>query len=126
EVDFPEELDAGHPAVEGTDLKQRLGHRHSLVRYPAPLGVTRAKRPTRSRRRPWLCRQPATEGRWCSLVARHDPVGGNLLARAGVRIDDIHARPAAEPGVERGLSHEDRGALRAIALLNPDLLTLLK
>src|SRR4051794_38244740 len=60
-----------------------------------------------------------------ALVAWHDARHLDLLARARVRVDHVDARGAAEPA-ELGLADEDRRALRAVALLDPDLLTLVE
>src|SRR3954451_11075505 len=61
-----------------------------------------------------------------SPVARHDARRPDLFARPRVRVDHVHAGPPSEPARQLGLPDEDRLALRAVGLLDPDLLPLVE
>ena len=59
------------------------------------------------------------------VIARGDSHDRHLLARLLVRIDDVGADRAAEPG-PFGFAHEDARTLRSVCLLDPNLLAFLK
>src|SRR5690242_19534066 len=60
------------------------------------------------------------------VVAGNDPDHGDLLARLGVRVDNVHIGAPAEPAGLSSLPNENGSPLRPVSLLDPDLLTLLK
>src|SRR4051812_2378727 len=89
---------------------------------PQPSWPPSPRPPRRRRCRPSAPPHSAAGLPLLALVAGHDAHQRDLLARARVRVDDVGAWRAAEPG-RLGLADEDARALRAVSLLDPDLLT---